>query len=104
MPETKARTNDATRKRRLPKRIAVGQYLVSDPEVYHGELTFDGTRIPAKTILTFLGMGENIDELFAGFDHPRLRREAIKEAVELAKQALVTPFEPGNGRKSKPAA
>jgi uncharacterized protein (DUF433 family) len=98
MSQTKTRTNSNTRKRRLPKRIEVGKYLVSDPEVYHGELTFRGTRIPVKTILTFLGMGESIDELLDGFDHPRLCREAIQEAIELAKQALVTSIELGNGR------
>jgi uncharacterized protein (DUF433 family) len=99
MPNTKARTNGRTHKRRLPKRIEVGKYLVSDPEVYHGELTFKGTRIPVKTVLTFLGMGDNLNDLLEGY--PRLNREAIKEAIELAKQTFVTPFELGNGRDKR---
>jgi uncharacterized protein (DUF433 family) len=98
MPNTKARTNGRTRKRRLPERIEVGQHLVSDPEVYHGELTFDGTRIPVKTVLTFLGMGDTFNDLLEGY--PRLSREAIQEAIEGAKKAFVTPFvEPENGRR-----
>ena len=103
MPTTKtqttgAQTNGTGRKRRLPP-VEIGSYLISDPEVYHGELTFKGTRIPVRTILTFVGMGESIDELHSGYDHPRMYREAIQEAVTLAKQALVKPFAPGNGRK-----
>jgi uncharacterized protein (DUF433 family) len=99
MPNTKTRTNGRSRKRRPPKRVEVGKYLVSDPEVYHGELTFKGTRIPVKTVLTFLGMGDTVEELLE--DYPRLNREAIQEAVWLAKDALVTPFEPGNGRRKR---
>jgi len=106
MPTTKTQTNGAqtsgaTRKRRLPPPVEIGSHLISDPEVYHGELTFKGTRIPVRTILTFLRMGDNVDELLKGFDHPRLCREAIQESVEFAKQALVTSGAPTNGRKPK---
>ena len=38
-------------------RIEIGEYLVVDPEVCHGQLTFKGTRIPVETVLTFLSMG-----------------------------------------------
>ncbi len=99
MPKTKARTNGRTRKRRLPPPIEIGQYLISDPEVYHGELTFKGTRIPVRTVLTFLGMGENVDELLKGY--PSLCREAIQEGIRFAKATLATRFEPENGRKLK---
>lgn len=98
MLQTKSRRNGAVRQRRPAKRrIEIGKYVVSDPEVYHGELTFKGTRIPVKTVLTFLGMGESIEELLEGYPH--LSREAIEESVRLAKEALVAPFEPRNGRK-----
>ena len=98
MPQTKTQRNGTVRKRRPAKRrIELGKYVVSDPEVYHGELTFTGTRIPVKTVLTFLGMGESIEELLEGY--PNLSREAIEESVRLAKEALVVPFEPRNGRR-----
>jgi len=105
MPKTKtltngAPTNGAPRKRRLPP-VEIGGHLISDPEVYHGELTFKGTRIPVKTILTFLSMGDNLDGLLKGFDHPRLRREAIRESVTIAKRAMKTLDTPTNGRKPK---
>ena len=102
MPSAKVQSRRAMRLSRKSKPIEVGKYLVSDPEVYHGELTFRGTRIPVKTVLTFLGMGESIDVLLE--DYPRLSREAIQEAVRLAKEALVTPFEKRNGRQMKLAA
>ena len=102
MPTTKTQTNGAQtngtgRKRRLPPPVEIGSYLISDPEVYHGELTFKGTRIPVRTVLTFLGMGENVDELLKGY--PRLCREAIQDGNWFAKATLVTRFVPENGRK-----
>ncbi|MGH7452570.1 MAG: DUF433 domain-containing protein [bacterium] len=97
MPKTKVRTKSSTRKARLRKRVELGKYIVSDPEVYRGELTFKGTRILVKNVLTFLEMGGKMDELLK--DHPSLSDEAVQEAVELASKALVTPFEPGHDRK-----
>jgi uncharacterized protein (DUF433 family) len=102
MPTTKTRTNGVTRKRRLPPPVEIGSYLVSDPEVYHGELTFKGTRIPVRTVLTFLRLGDDFDELIKGY--PSLCREAIQDAVLFAKDVLVVPFGSGNGRKSKQVA
>jgi len=98
MTKTNARTNGASRQRRLLPPVEIGSYLVSDPEVYHGELTFKGTRIPVRTVLTFLGMGENVDELLKGY--PSLCREAIQDGIRFAKATLATPFVPENGRKS----
>jgi len=33
------------------KKREVGQYLISDPEVCHGQLTFKGTRILVRSVL-----------------------------------------------------
>ena len=68
-------------------RVEIGKYLVIDSEICHGELTFKGTRIPVETVLTFLRMGDSIDELIA--DWPELSREAIDEAIQLATAALL---------------
>jgi uncharacterized protein (DUF433 family) len=99
IPKNGAQKNGKIRKRRLPLPVEIGGYLISDPEVYHGELTFKGTRIPVRTVLTFLGMGENVDELLKGY--PSLCREAIQEGIQFAKATLVTRLEPENGRKLK---
>jgi len=61
--------------------MEIGNYLVIDPEVYHGELTFKGTRIPVKTIMTFLRQGDSIDDILAGYSN--LTREAVEEVIRL---------------------
>ena len=67
--------------------IKVGDHLVIDPEVYHGELTFKGTRIPVKTVMTFLRLGDSIDDILAGY--PNLTSEAVEEVIQMATEALI---------------
>lgn len=42
---------------RARKRKALGQYIVADPEICGGQLTFKGTRIFVKDILAMLANG-----------------------------------------------
>lgn len=70
------------------KREEYGRYIVSDPEICGGELTFNGTRIFVKDILEMVAEGmpwEQITETWFG----RVSHEAIAEAVALAKAALL---------------
>ncbi len=64
------------------KPLEVGQFLIADPRVCFGKLTFRGTRVPVKTVLYFLSTGRSIDKILAGW--PELRREAVEEAIRLA--------------------
>lgn len=66
----------------LTRPIVVGEWLVADPRVCSGTLTFKGTRIPAQTVLTFLAMGDSIERILESWPH--LKREAIEEAVRFA--------------------
>jgi uncharacterized protein (DUF433 family) len=68
------------------KRLEVGKYLVVDPRICHGKLTFSGTRVPVTTVLTFLAKGWTISDILA--DWPEVPREAVEEAVRLAAEAL----------------
>jgi uncharacterized protein (DUF433 family) len=68
------------------KRLEVGKYLVVDPRICFGKLTFKGTRVPVTTVLTFLAKGRTIPEVLA--DWPQVSREAVEEAVRLAAAAL----------------
>jgi uncharacterized protein (DUF433 family) len=43
------------------KCIAVGKYVVSDPDICHGQLTFKGTRILVETVLSYLADGRMIE-------------------------------------------
>jgi uncharacterized protein (DUF433 family) len=59
----------------------VGKFLVVDPRICHGRLTFKGTRVPVETVLTFLAQGETMEQILA--DWPELKRAAVVEAIDL---------------------
>ena len=69
------------------KRKEYGQYIVSDPEICGGQLTFQGTRIFVKDVLEMVAQGwawDKISEAWFG----RIGAEAIAEAIGLANTAL----------------
>jgi uncharacterized protein (DUF433 family) len=68
----------------------VGRYLVMHPHVCFGKLTFDGTRVPVATVLTFLGLGYSFPRIQEGW--PRVKQEAVVEAIKLAAAALVETY------------
>jgi uncharacterized protein (DUF433 family) len=83
-------------------RIELGEYLVVDPKVCHGQLTFKGTRIPVETVLTFLSMGYTIEDVrFAHRrfrltvlqDWKRLKRESVEEAIAFAAKLVSERFQ-----------
>ena len=73
---------------RTRKRKELGQYIVADPAVCHGQLTFKGTRILVSDMLYLLAKGWDWDRISAAYDG-RLSREAIAEAIELARESLL---------------
>jgi len=72
------------------RQIQIGKYLVTDPEICHGQMTFKGTRIPVDTVLGFLAKGYAIDQLLRSW--PELSRPAVEEAITLASQSLQTHY------------
>lgn len=69
-------------------RKALGRYVVLDPSVCHGQPIFRGTRILVTDVLEQVASGmawEAIMEEWRG----ALTREAIAEAVRLAREALL---------------
>jgi uncharacterized protein (DUF433 family) len=79
------------------KRIELGQYIVADPAICHGKLTFKGTRIMVKSVLEMLADGCDWDYISAEYDG-RISREAIAEVVQLAGEALLEKT--GNRRRA----
>ncbi len=69
-----------------------GQYIVADPEICGGQLTFKDTRIFVKDVLAMLGKGYDWKRISYEFDN-RLNHEAIAEAIALASQALLEKTE-----------
>ena len=73
---------------RARKRKELGQYIVTDPEICGGQLTFKGTRIFVKDVLAMLAKGYDWKRISSEFDG-RLNHEAIAEAIALASNALI---------------
>jgi uncharacterized protein (DUF433 family) len=72
------------------RRTEVGTYLVVDPEICHGQMTFKGTRVPVDAVLRFLAKGDSVDQMLRSW--PELTRAAIEEAIHLASQSLQTCY------------
>jgi len=70
------------------KRKEYGKYIVSDPKICHGALTFKGTRILVSVVLNMVARGMDWDEICREFDG-HITKEHISEAVQLAREALL---------------
>jgi uncharacterized protein (DUF433 family) len=54
----------------------------SNPEVLGGSLVFQGTRVPAQTLLDYLTDGFSLDQFLEFF--PSVRRDDAEEFLKLA--------------------
>lgn len=73
---------------KITQRQILGRYIVVDPEICHGKPTFRGTRIMVADVLDQIANGlawETIIEEWRG----SISKEAIAEAVRLARQAFL---------------
>jgi uncharacterized protein (DUF433 family) len=68
---------------------SLGRYIVVDPAICHGEPTFRGTRILVADVLEQVGDGMAWEVIIEEWRNA-LTKEAIAEAVRLAREALVT--------------
>ena len=67
----------------------LGRYIVIDPDICHGEPTFRGTRILVADVLEQVANGLAWDAIVEEW-RGTLVKEAIAEAVRLAREALIT--------------
>jgi uncharacterized protein (DUF433 family) len=65
----------------------MGRFVVCDPAVCHGKPTFRGTRVLVAEVLDQVAEGMALEAIVEQW-HNRVSREAIREAVELAAEAL----------------
>ncbi len=65
----------------------LGRYIVSDPNVCHGQLVFRGTRIFVEDVLEQVASGMSWEAIIEEWNG-HISREAISEAVALASRAL----------------
>ena len=69
------------------KRI-LGRYVVADPAICHGRLTFRGTRVFVSDVLDDVGRGLAWETIIERW-HNSISKEAIAEAVRLARESLL---------------
>ncbi len=66
----------------------VENLITCDPEIMSGTPVFKNTRVPIKNLIDYLEVGESIDEFLEDF--PSVSREQALQALELAKEMLLT--------------
>jgi uncharacterized protein (DUF433 family) len=64
-----------------------GRFIVADPDICHGRLTFKGTRLFVSDVLEMVADGLDWDAIVQEC-HGSIPREAIAEAIRLAGKAL----------------
>lgn len=73
---------------KVRKRTEFGQYIIADPKICHGQLTFKGTRILVSDVLSLLSKGWEWNRISAAYGN-HLSREAIAAAIEIARESLI---------------
>ena len=74
--------------KRASKARTIGRHIVADAKICHGKPTFRGTRVLVADVLDQVAAGmawETIIDEWNG----SISKEAIREAVQLASQALL---------------
>jgi uncharacterized protein (DUF433 family) len=66
----------------------IGRYIVADPRICHGALTFRGTRIFVSDILEQVERGLPWDTIVTEWER-KIPLEAIAEAVKLARETFL---------------
>jgi uncharacterized protein (DUF433 family)/predicted aspartyl protease len=69
------------------QRKVLGRYIVMDPEICHGQMTFRGTRIFVKDVLDQVADGMSWEEIMRQW-RGNVSMPAIAEAVRLARKSL----------------
>ena len=47
--------------------LSINKYIVADPEICHGKLTFRGTRVMVRQVLEMFAAGETAEEILVDF-------------------------------------
>jgi uncharacterized protein (DUF433 family) len=90
--------NDTVRKTTMRKKN-LGQHIIADPEICHGQPTFRGTRVRVSQVLKQVAAGMDWDTIISQW-RGTVSRDAIAEAVQLAGEAF-EESNPASSRKSR---
>ncbi|SRR5260221_4126317 len=69
----------------------IGRYIVADPKICHGKLTFRGTRLLVSCVLELVADGMDWDDIIKQC-HGSISRPAIAEAIRAAGKLLERPI------------
>jgi uncharacterized protein (DUF433 family) len=70
-------------------RKELGRFIVADPKVCRGRPTFRHTRVTVADVLADVERGLSWDFICARWGDGKITREAVAEAVQLARCALL---------------
>ena len=62
--------------------------ITCNPKIMSGTPVFKNTRVPIKNLIDYLEAGDNLDEFLEDF--PSVSRAQVLQALELAKDMLLT--------------
>ncbi len=67
----------------------LGQYIVADSRICRGRPTFKGTRVTVADVLSDVERGLSWDFICYRWGNGKITKEAVAEAVQLARRALL---------------
>ena len=74
--------------KRPSKPKLMGRHIVTNPKICHGKPTFRGTRVLVSDVLEQVASGMAWETIVEQWNNS-ITKEAIREAVQLASQALL---------------
>ena len=66
----------------------LGRFIVADPKICHGKLTFKGTRVLVEDVLEMVSQGYGFDYIITQFNNS-ITKDAISEVISLGKESLL---------------
>ena len=87
----------------VPGRVELGQYIVADPEICHGQPTFKGTRIMVWQVLDDVAAGRSWEFICNVRWGGRIPLAAVAEAIKSAETAWLERHQPSGRRSSRKA-
>ncbi len=80
-------------------RQILGQYIVADSKICHGQLTYVGTRILVEDVLYMVGMGMDWKEIVRQW-HNSITEEGIAEIADLSHRGTLDAWLRAQGSRT----
>lgn len=67
--------------------MSMGKYITQDPETLGGTPVFKGTRVPVKSLFSYISNGSTLDEFL--LDFPSVKKEQAVETIYVAQKSVI---------------